>query len=114
MTNNIKRVRSTIQRATNDIIAQLDFITSSIETEYDDDTMFYADIETYDYDDYFQVELTNLLVVREGKLFENISSAVANEVDKAIDNLNQDAKESALNWDYQKEYETIGGKYAYL
>lgn len=114
MTNNIKRVRSTIQRATNDIIAQLDFITSSIETEYDDDTMFYADIETYDYDDYFQVELTNLLVVREGKLFENISSAVANEVDKAIDNLNQDAKERALNWDYQKEYETIGGKYAYL
>lgn len=114
MTNNIKKVRNKIHCATNDIIAQLDFSSSSIEAEYDDDTMFYADIEAYDYDDYFQIELTNLLVVRDSKIYNNISDAVAREIDKAIDRLNQEAKESALSWDYQKHYETVGGRYAYL
>ena len=114
MKNSIKQIRNKIQKATDDIITQLDFISSCIESEYDENTMFYADIETYDYDDYFQIELTNLLVVRDNTIYDNISDAVAKEIDRAIDKINQEAKESALSWDYQKHYETVGGRYAYL
>lgn len=111
--NDITLTRGKIKRATKELIDMIEFSTSNIEVEYDNDTMLYADIEVFDYDDYEELELTNLLLVRDSSkgyiTYNNIAEMILQEVDQAIRDINQSKKE----WDLQSKYETAGN-YAYL
>ena len=115
--NNITITKNHIKGIIKEAIELIEFSTSDIEVEFDENTTLYVDIETFSYDGYDQIELSNLLLVREAnkgtQVYENISDFIALEIDKSIKRINQDAKIAAQEWDYQKDYETIGGKYAY-
>lgn len=111
--NDITVTRGKIKRATKELINIIQFETSNLEVEYDNDTMLYADIEVFDYDDHEELELTNILLVRDSLkgyiTYDNITETILQEVDQAIRDINQNQRD----WKEQSKYETVGN-YAYL
>ena len=112
-TNKISLTKAKINKAFKEAINRLQFVTTDFEVEIDNDTMLFVDIETNDCNNYEKLTLLGVELVRNDKSYKNIALFLAQKINEQIEVLNLDRYKEYLDWEYQKDYETIGGRYAY-
>lgn len=112
-TNKISLTKAKINKAFKEAINRLQFVTTDFEVEIDNDTMLFVDIETNDCNNYEELTLLDVDVMRNDKSYDNIALFLFNKINAQIKDLNLDRYKNYIDWEYQSEYETIGGKYAY-
>ncbi len=91
--------------------------SGTIEVEINENTTVFVDIECMAMNDYSEIEITSVDVIKgcaKGSVcLENIARKIGSELDKTVKMLNLEERERASAWDYQKDYETLGGMFAY-
>lgn len=115
--NFITVTRSSIGRAIKEIQMGMRFETVTIEAEINESTTVFVDVECMAMNDYSVIEVTSVDVIKGGAkgsvYLDNIAKYIGEELDKTVEMMNLEEKERASAWDYQKDYETIGGMFAY-
>lgn len=110
----IKRAKISIEEAYKSISNKLVRFESGQYVEYlDDDTLLSVEVEVEDCYNYNRLHLTDVALLRNDKVFLNISNEVFRRLEAEIEDLNQSRYAEYLDWEYQKDYETVGGKYSY-
>ncbi|MEG1838953.1 MAG: hypothetical protein RR220_06660 [Bacteroidaceae bacterium] len=117
MANRITIARNAINKAIVELQAALDFGAGELEVELGDNTMVYVKLNTYQCDNCNEMEITQVEVMKDTERREcnmpNIALFIAESLDKTAKDMNIEDREDAKSWEYQKEYETITGRYAY-
>lgn len=93
------------------------FETVTIEAEINESATVFVDVECMAMNDYSAIEITSVDVIKgsaKGSIYlENMAKYIGDELDKTVKMLNLEERERASAWDYQKDYETLGGMFAY-
>ena len=110
--NKISICKSRVDKMFKTAVNRLQFVTADFEIEVDKDTTLYLDIEAND-DNYEKLTLLGVELVRNDKSYKNIALFLAQKINEQIEDLNLDRYKNYLDWEYQKEFETMGGQYAY-
>ena len=112
-TNKVSLCKAKINKMFKTSINRLQFVTADFEITVDENTTLYVDIENNDCNNYEELHLLGVELLRDDKSYENIALFLAEKIDEQIQDLNLDRYKEYLDWEYQKDYETIGGRYAY-
>ena len=112
-TNKVSLCKAKISKILKDTITKLLRATNDFEVEVDNDTSLYVTLECSDYNYYPELTLTGVTLLRNDKSYENIALFLAQEIDYQVQDLNDEYKRVYFENEYQKDYETIGGQYAY-
>ena len=114
-TNRITVARNSIKRAIINLQSQISTDRENYEVEINDNATIYLDA-TVGGCDYDTIEISELTVLKEGgcRNFSNITSFIECEIQKTIDYVNAESKSDYEDWNERQEYESIGGKFAYL
>ena len=117
MENKIKQPCSKVYKVISQMKKKLSFDISTIEIEVDKNTTAFADLEVSNDYGFLELSLQGVDVVRDtskGVLFyDNVALLIANELRKEIEIINDNSKRETNDWNYQRDYETIGGRFAY-
>jgi len=116
-TNRITVARNSIKRAIINLQSQISTDKESYEVEINDNVTIYLDT-TVGGCDYDTIEISELTVLKDSERgcrdLSNISSLIESEVQKTIDYVNAESKSDYEDWNERQEYESIGGRFAYL
>lgn len=110
--NKISICKSRVDKMFKTAVNRLQFVTADFEIEVDKDTTLYLDIEAND-DNYEKLTLLGVELIRNDKSYKNIALFLAQKINEQIQDLNDEYKRVYFENEYQKDYETIGGRYAY-
>lgn len=113
-TNKISLTKAKINKAFKEAVSGLQFVTTDFEVEIDNDTMLFVDIETNDYNNYEELVLLDVEVMRNDKSYDNIALFLFEKINAEINDLNLDRYKEYLDWEDQNEYETMGGRFSHL
>lgn len=111
-TNKVSLCKAQVNKILKTTVSRLPFATSDFSEYIDNNTTLYVDIATSD-DNYEKLTLQGVELVRNDKSYQNIALFLAERLNEQIEDLNLDRHKEYLDWEYQKDYETIGGKHAY-
>ena len=117
MKNKIKQPCSKVYKVIDQMKNKLSFDVTTIEVEVDKNTTAFADLEVSNDYGYLELSLQGVDVVRDtlkGVLFyDNVAQLIAEELENQIIAINDNSKRNTEDWNYQVDYETIGGRFAY-
>lgn len=111
-TNKVSLCKAQVNKILKTVVSRLPFATSDFSEEIDDSTTMYVDLATSE-DNYEKLTLLGVELIRNDKSYKNIALFLAQKINEQIQDLNLDRYKDYLDWEYQKDYETIGGRYAY-
>ena len=116
-TNRITVAWHSIDRAIKTLQGQLSTDLESYEVEISESAMIYLET-TVGGLDYNAIEIHELTVIKDSqngyRELTNIASFIESEITKTVDHINSESRADYENWNEQKEYETIGGRFAHL
>ncbi len=116
-TNRITVARNSINKAIKTLQSQISTEHESYEVEVSESTMIYLET-TVGGCDYNTIEVHELTVIKYSqrgyKELTNIASFIEVEIIKTINDVNVESRSDYENWNDRKEYETAGGRFAYL
>lgn len=104
----IKKARTKIKRAKKESLNRLQFVTECITVEVDSDTLLLIDIETNDYYNYQKLELLSVDLIRNDKVFDNISESIAAWLQSQIDDMNTEKYRDYIYSESKSGFETSG------
>lgn len=108
------KAKISIEEAYKSALSKLVRFESGQYVEYlDDDTLLSVEVEVEDCYNYNRLQLLDVALIRNDKIFLNISDKIFRRLESEIEDLNQSRYAEYLDWEYQKNYETVGGKYSY-
>ena len=109
-TNRISLTKARIGKLQKEVLNRLQFVTEEMIVEMDDSTSLYINIETNDCNNYQQLKLLDVELIRNDKVFENISEYLQGWLQGQIDDLNHEKYTEYIDFEYQSDYETLGGR----
>lgn len=113
-TGRIALTKAKINKLKKEVLNRLQFVTTEVEVEMDSSTTLHIEIETNDCNNYQKLELLSVDLIRNDKVFDNISEHLEVWLQSQIDDLNHEKYREYIDWEYQSEFETLGGRFCDL
>jgi len=114
--NKITVTRNRIDQTIKDLADQLDFSTSTLECDWNEDCSIFVDVECHE-GEYREMEIVTIEIIKDGidsnLPYPNIADYMGRKLDAIVRKMNDEEYQNAQDWEYQREYETIGARIGY-